>query len=487
MWKASSSESPGGISRAGDFHVVSFAWGPTQIPGLLDRVCDVTGFRVSHICLTPDGYRGLSRAPMYFIRERVSEGLGEVDRELLASLEGPGVPTIHNMILSDRFVRHLPYEDVLTYLSFLARRLILLYEQLKPSVVIGWFDGIHAALAMAVARKMGVPWFAMHFTALPKGLSAFCSGLTPDQDTVIREPDPTWLRKVAERTLKEFEERSLTVPTYVSAIDFGKVIARMPYHLSELRQTVRKMVAGTHDRFFDYPLSMALKNYVRKRINTLRMPTEWLLREPPERPYVLYALQMQPESSIDVWAPFFSNQLRVVDSLSRSIPPTHELLVKMHHSDADNYSRRMLGEFRRLPGVRLVSPFASSRAFAERASLIVTVQGTIALEGALLGKPVLMFGSHRFAEMPTVSRVGRLTDLPDLVRRKLASAPPTRESIIQGLMAYLRCYGETCYNDWSAMPTDAEIEAIGRQFAALRDYLANSGQPKAADPVVYAP
>jgi hypothetical protein len=474
MWKASSSQQVTSVSSAAPeaFHVVSFAWGPVQMPVMLDRVIAAAGFRVSHIALKPEGYRGKSKAPMYFIRQSANEPVGTADRELLASLEGPGVPSIHTMILSDRLVRHLPYEDVLAYMTLITRRLMQLFDELQPSVVLGWFDGIHASVAMAVARKMGIPWFAMHFTALPKGLSAFCPGMSPDQDLIIREPDPVWLRSTAERMLSDFEARALKVPTYVSAIDFGIVVARMPQHLRELGAAVSRWITGTYDRFMDYTPRMMAGSYIRKRFNTLTMPKSWLLLTPPARPYALYALQMQPESSIDVWAPFYSNQLQVVETLSRSIPPTHELLVKMHHSDADNYSRRMLNEFRRLPGVRLVSPFASSRDFAEKASLIATVEGTIAIEGAMLGKPVLMFGAHRFSELPNVTRVGKLPDLPDLVREKLAEAPPTREEIIQGLMAYLEPYAESCYNDWSVVQTDAEIAAIARQFLALRDYLA---------------
>jgi hypothetical protein len=457
-------------SQPDDFHLVSVGWAPRNIPGVLDRVAAVTGLRVSHICLKRELDTQPSPAPMYFIRERLNEDYREIDLDLLASLEAPDVPTIRNMILSDRVVRELPYEDGLAYVTFLARRLFVLYEQLAPSVVVGWFDGVHAAVSLAVARKMGIPWFAMHFTALPKGLSAFCAGHTPNQDTVVREPDAAWLRFVAERTVNEFEAGTLNVPVYVSSINLAMVIARIPEHFHGLTDAVRRKLTGTHDRFVDYPLHQIVANYVRKRLNTLTMPSNFL-QKPPEQPFVLYALQMQPESSVEVWAPFYSEQLRVVETLARSIPPTYQLLVKAHKSDADNYSRRRFDAFTRLPGVRLVSPFVSSRPFTEKASLVVTITGTIALEAALLGKPVLIYGEHRFAELPTVSTVGRLTELPMLVRQKLTEKPPAREDIIKGFMSYLRCYAESCYNDWSRLPSDAEIDAIGQQYLALREFV----------------
>ena len=491
MWKAGNNKSavvnkdiktqPRADQSTDDFHVVTLCWHYTQLPGVADRVAQASGLRFSHICLKPEPGGTRSTQPLFFIREDARAESHEVDLELLASLESPDVPTIHNMILSDRIVRNLPYRDALAYMTMLARRLIALYEQLAPSVVVGWFDGIHAAVGLAVARKMGIPWFAMHFTALPMGLSAFCAGHTPSQDTVIREPDAAWLRFVAERTKNEFDAGSLKVPVYVSAINFRMIAARIPQHFRGLLETVRKTLTGTYDRFTDYSLRQAVFNYARKRFNTIAMPSRWFLKEPPAERFVLYALQMQPESSVEVWAPYYSDQLRVVEALCRSIPPNYRLLVKVHKSDADNYPRARFAQFRRLPGVTLVSPFVPSRPFAEKASLIVTITGTIALEGALLGKPVLMYGDHRFAMLPTVSTVGKLTDLPELVREKLAAPAPTREEIIQGFMSYLRCYADSCYNDWSKMPTDAEIAAIAQQYLALRDFV-RAGAADSATP-----
>ena len=44
--------------------------------------------------------------------------------EFLARLERGRVPTIHNMIMSDRLDSKLPYHDVVAFASFLAKRLV---------------------------------------------------------------------------------------------------------------------------------------------------------------------------------------------------------------------------------------------------------------------------------------------------------------------------------------------------------------------------
>ena len=56
-------------------------------------------------------------------------------------------------------------------------------------------------------------------------------------------------------------------------------------------------------------------------------PKKLFLNEPPKEPYIFFGLHMQPETTIDVYAPFYSNQFAIIESISRSIPPTHALLV----------------------------------------------------------------------------------------------------------------------------------------------------------------
>jgi hypothetical protein len=183
---------------------------------------------------------------------------------------------------------------------------------------------------------------------------------------------------------------------------------------------------------------------------------------------------MQPESSIDVFAHFFSNQYRVVELIARSLPPTHTLLVKLHKSDALNYSHAKLAPYAALPGVQLVSPFADSYEFIRRADLVFAIQGTIALEAALLGKPLILFGDSPVKVFPNAETVGRVTDLPLLVRQKLAQTqPPARSKLIDALAQFLAPFYPASHNDWSRIPTAVEITDYVRLFETLARTLAS--------------
>jgi capsule polysaccharide modification protein KpsS len=170
--------------------------------------------------------------------------------------------------------------------------------------------------------------------------------------------------------------------------------------------------------------------------------------------------------------------LWVIELLSRSIPATHHLLVKIHKSDAANYSLAQFDRMRSLPGVKLVRPFADARKFIERADLVVAIQGTMGLEAALLGKPVIMLGETPVTRFPSATGIGLLTDLPSLVRRKLDEQPPGREEIIEAYADYLAPFRPASHNDWNAPADPAEPGRFAGLFAALRRHvIARSAAP----------
>ena len=458
------------------FHILTVGFKLDLIDRLWNGVKSATGFTFSHICHPSldqyDCVNGDERSnQLYYLRDTLGMKIPPPDRGMLAELARPGVPTIHNMIMGDRVVRTLDYTEALSYATCLTHRMEGLFQDIKPSVIIGDYDALHGGIALAVARKLRIPWFALTFTTIPKGLSGFCTGMTPDTIYPVRSYPPEELYALADNTLREFELQQLAVPAYESANTMGMILRRLPAHMNFFYGAVARAIRMRFDKFTQYPARRLAKEYLRKRRNILLLPKHWFIDCPPPLPYLLIGLHRQPESSIDVWASFFSDQFHVIEAISRATPPTHLIAVKLHKSDADNYSRNQLERLRRLPGVRLVSPFVQSRGFIENASLVLAIQGNIALEAAMLGRPVLVFGDTKFVDLPSVSRVNRITDLPDQLRTKLAEKKPEREEIVRGLMSYLGRFAPGCYNNWEVTPSEVEFENLAELFRALRDYV----------------
>jgi hypothetical protein len=469
------------MDQRSGLHVLTVGWSQQLIEGLCARIAAKSSHTFSHL-LHPmcdlDSYgEKLHGSHIHWFFDTKRMRLPPPDRELLASLEHENVPTVHNMILSDRVASKLPYEEALTYASLVAKRLVAVLQQVQPSVVIGGFDGLHGSMTLAVARKLHIPWYALRFSVLPPGMAAFCENLSPASTISLRAPQPDRLRQLAEAALRNFEVEKIKAhaPSTPAFFNPGYLVRRIPSQLKVLFQTFHRGYAGQYNKYTDaettYSVGAMLRESLRFRRNTIGVPQSWYAVEPPAEPFAFFGLHFQPESSIDVCAHFYSDQVRVVELMSRSLPPTHKLLVKLHKSAAAHYSRSQLAEFTKFPGVQLVSPFAKTREFIEKAALIFSIQGTIGLEGALLGKPVIMFADSPTKIFPNVSSVGRLPELPALVRRKLTEKMPERATTVEAFMAYLAPFCPASLNDWTIRPTDAEIDGYVDLFDLLGAFL----------------
>lgn len=455
-----------------NFHILTAGYGFHVIRRFWDRIQSVSGYAVSHLLHPSLDLHVVNKrtgtAHLFCLRDDVRMKMPPPDKAYLATLEQTGVPTINNMIMGDEMLRALDYTESLAYATYMGQRMEQLFREIKPSAIISGFDAFHSSMTMAVARKLGIPWFALSFSTIPTGLTGFSGNMNTGGTFAVRPTAPEMLRTLAERTLLEFEAQRLVAPTISTENSVAKIIKRLPQRIKGFCRAVGRNANLRFDKYTQPPLGRSIRTYLRKRRNLLLLPTSWFVDSPPSTPYLFIGLHMQPEMAIDVWAPFYSDQFSVIEAIARSAPPTHLLMVKLHKIDADNYSRSELDRLRQLPGVQIVSPFASSRAFIEKAALVFSIQGTITLESAMLGRPVLVFGETVYMTLPTVTRVNRATDLPDQIRSKLSETPPTRETTIRGLVSLYSCYAPGCFNDWDALPTDAEIQALVAHFDALR-------------------
>ncbi len=476
------------MSSMGDsrtMHVLTIGWERILVEQLWNAIANRSKDRFSHL-LHPRHLRSEwgSNSPesaIHFVRDPMEHSLPRPDRQLLESLEQEGVPTIHNMILGDRVVSRLAYDDALAYATMVARRMLQLFEREKPTVIIGGFDAIHSGIGLAVAKKLQIPWLALNFSVIPLGLACFCNRLSPAARVQLRSTlGADELAQLAESSLTKFEAGSISAYAYIEPplSTIAQQFTRLPARISSLVRTIRNGQQRDFIRFTDGPGAYSVPaavRYIRNARSARRAVSNIpALAEPPPDPYVLFGLHTQPESSIDVWAPFFSNQMWVIELLSRSVPASHKLLVKIHKSDTSSYTAKQLQYIRTLPGVDLVKPFADTRSFIEKADLVVAIQGTMGLEAALLGKPVIMLGESAVTMLPSASPIGAISELPELVRQKIAQPHPGRQAIVDAFAGYLEPFEPAGHNDWRVRKTDQEIDDFVRLFEMLKHHLQDS-------------
>ncbi|MGA2539154.1 MAG: hypothetical protein ABSF53_24320 [Terracidiphilus sp.] len=139
------------------------------------------------------------------------------------------------------------------------------------------------------------------------------------------------------------------------------------------------------------------------------------------RRYAVYFLHVCPERSVDVVAPWFSNQLEVIRNLRRALPSRYDLLVKEHPSATGGQPLAFYRQLSRVPNIYLLHAGIDSRKLMRNAALISTISGTSALEAALLGTPALIFCSVFFSKLPFVFACQSPSDLPAIIARAVAS------------------------------------------------------------------
>jgi Capsule polysaccharide biosynthesis protein len=157
--------------------------------------------------------------------------------------------------------------------------------------------------------------------------------------------------------------------------------------------------------------------------------------------FAFFPLHTEPEVSLLVYGRPYVNQIEIIRMLAMSLPLDMALVVKEHPWMV---GKRSLGAYRKMleiPRVRLAEPSLEARTLVQHSSLVTVVTGSVALEAAMLGRPVITFGDcpYNLLPDPMVRRCDDPRRLPQLVRQALALPRPDD----QALEAYVAAVYET--------------------------------------------
>ncbi len=117
--------------------------------------------------------------------------------------------------------------------------------------------------------------------------------------------------------------------------------------------------------------------------------------------FILFPLQMTPESSINTLEQYFIDQEKLIDMVRLNMPHNFFLLVKEHPKMIGFRETSFYKRIANKTGVILVDYQMSTPELLTRSKLIVTVTGTIGLESYLTNKKALMFGPTFFSHLCT--------------------------------------------------------------------------------------
>jgi hypothetical protein len=144
--------------------------------------------------------------------------------------------------------------------------------------------------------------------------------------------------------------------------------------------------------------------------------------------FIYYPLQYSPESSINVPAPFFVDQMRAIDLILMAMPPDYQLVVKEHPAMRGERPLSFYRELRKKAGVVVVDYSVRSIDVIKRTALTISVTGTASLEAFLLGKPSAHIARAFFSNW--IFTFDSFWDFKSLIKKALASPVLPEEQVI---------------------------------------------------------
>ena len=136
---------------------------------------------------------------------------------------------------------------------------------------------------------------------------------------------------------------------------------------------------------------------------------------------IYFPLQIEPERSLLIQAPNYTNQIEVITNIVKSLPAGYELYVKEHPANVfrewrsvDDYKKIM-----KLPNVKLIHPSVKSEDLIIKSSLVITISSTSGLEAAFHNKPSIIFADLDYSILPSVHKIKDIDELPYAIKTSL--------------------------------------------------------------------
>jgi hypothetical protein len=361
-------------------------------------------------------------------------------------------------------------------------------QRVKPTyTLLSHVEGFEQKMLESLCHELGIP------VGVPTDLRTIGgSFLSPDTQETLPKHRPVTdeHRRRARELVAAFREKHM--PPVIPALTPEERGARLPRHQPSFARRIAGFVSRglKHpDQFeWDYLRASVLNNLPRLRdawwaLRTRRAARWHDLASIDNLPskFIYYPLQYTPESSINTPAPYYVDQLRVVDAIRDAMPSDHWLVIKDHWACIMLRDKALMDAIRSRSGVKVIRYDIPGREVVQRSALTLSVTGTSTLEAFLLGKPALALGGYYACEF-----MGGVTPLSELSARiRHALANPPHVDYITDCVAQVMSVADTFSIFGLSLPGDPVYSEgnMQRMLRAVRDDMARrSGAGRVTPP-----
>lgn len=342
---------------------------------------------------------------------------GELKKEVIREVveaEAMSNFTVNMAMLADRFVMNKSDGSINDYALLYFYNIKRFFENKSIEMVFGEPTNLNELISQLVCKYLNIPFLYPQDLRIPSNRFFFELGSSTG---AMVSSGCQRARQNGKEILGEFLEKSIH-PKYfyllnLKTCDIRKVLSIFRNRLSDL--FIRKQNL-THHRFIN-----RLQNSILTFINKAYLKHVYQYNQITDiqGKKAFFGLHVQPEASIDVAGPYFSDQLKLIKDMRRALPFDTALVVKEHPNFLGQKSFRFFRKLKFLPNVYVVHPQTSTFDIYKSVNLVLTVSGTIAYEAGLLGIPTIIFSKQFFNGFSSVHYCSDVTQLKPLVMRLL--------------------------------------------------------------------
>jgi hypothetical protein len=285
-------------------------------------------------------------------------------------------------------------------------------DSFRPDVIFGEPTQFHEILTIEIARKRNIPYLFPSSTRYPAGRTVFFKydTMEPVGGEGVEMP---W---ESASVLRQQIVKRESVPSYMLPTMTPKWMK-----ISNKIKDRIKISAGwlLGERFITpSPLTKIL---VEKRQS--KLVEEWEKTALPSLPkdfnngtFVLYAMQMQPESNIDVWGYPWNDQTDLIIRAAAALEKVGgTLVIKPNPKSKYEITSELIRKLSRIQNVLVLSHKSKMDNVFPAVQGVLSVTGTVILECVLSQKPVAVLGDHELAKLPGVTNISAPEDVSKLV------------------------------------------------------------------------
>jgi|OM-RGC.v1.001622961 hypothetical protein len=140
-----------------------------------------------------------------------------------------------------------------------------------------------------------------------------------------------------------------------------------------------------------------------------------------DSPFVYFPLHQEQERITMIGAPFYINQIEVVQKIAQSLPVGYKLYVK-DHTVMRVRGWRSISEMKKIMGfynVKLLHPLVNSNEIIKKCDLVISIKGSSVIEAAFHNKPSIAFENVGSYQLSSIHRLQSVTELPQAIRNSL--------------------------------------------------------------------